>query len=86
MAKLRSRLEEPIERMADPCPSKSWAFTIAGSASALGRARNQPERFPSRSPTITVLPPRPNSIAVRGAALTFVTSVSRDSAPSMSQL
>ena len=76
VTKLRSRVEEPIERIALPCDSNSCAFTISSSASARGRARNQAETPPFSSPTMTLLPPRPHSTAVSGTELTFVTSVS----------
>ena len=85
VAKLRSRVDEPIERIAAPCGSNSCALTSDSSPSELARARNQPLKRPFRSPTSTELPPRPNSTAVSGASLTFAMSVSRDSDPASSQ-
>ncbi len=76
VTKLRSRVEEAIERTAEPWPSNSWALTISRSASALGRARNHAESPPCSSPTITLLPPSAHSTAVRGTELILVASVS----------
>ena len=82
---VRSRIEEPIERIALPCDSNSCAFTISRSASGRGRARNQADTPPFASPTITVWAPSPHSTAVRGTEPTGVASVSWADPPERSQ-
>ena len=76
VAKLRSRVEEPIERIGEPWSRTRGPSPARRSASARGRARNHAETAPFSSPTITVVPPRPHSTAVSGAGLTCVVSVS----------